>query len=472
MGARGGSTAGAVPSSVRRRGTGVWRTDRPGSDPAVGSPAKLTRGGPAHQTGPHEFSSWSDRSWLVITVHSRLPAPVRDGLVFALAYAAEMLFWGGDARLRWGGALPPAVVFVGTAVVYAVLFVRRAHSVRVFVVVWIFTVGAAVALPRMEPFVALLVMLFTVAQRRPGETARLALGASAVPVTIDAYNAYALSSGAPARFVFPLAIWIVVALAVWSVGRSAHRAHERARHSEAALAEAAARATAVERARVARELHDILTHSVSAMILQAAGARALAGRAPADQTTDARVVAALRTIEDAGTQAMRELHRLLGLLRTQDGDLPDEGTDVGDRPSIGRLDGLIESTRDSGQVVAVSTVGSPVALDPSVDLAAYRVVQESLSNAMRHAGRDGRVDVGIEWHPQRLDLRIRSAPGFPGELPAGSGGLGLGLLGLQERVELVGGRFQAGPVDGDFLTSASFPLQPSGRAGASLPEVG
>ena len=210
-----------------------------------------------------------------------------------------------------------------------------------------------------------------------------------------------------------------------------------------------------ERLRLARDLHDIVSHSVSAMLLQAAGAKAVA------QHNDERVLSALTSIERTGVQAMRELHRLLGLLREDDAATVDV-----ESSSLRYLDSLVKSTRRTGLAVHLRVDGDPVDLDPSVDLAAYRVVQESLSNVMKHGGSAAEATIDLSWLPDSLRVRVRSVTGFvDGEGPPVPSGFG--LRGLRDRVELLGGDLETGEIPGGYLTSATLPVQATagGRAG-------
>ncbi|MDO5741217.1 MAG: histidine kinase, partial [Ornithinimicrobium sp.] len=231
-----------------------------------------------------------------------------------------------------------------------------------------------------------------------------------------------------------------------------------------------------ERQRIARELHDILSHSVSAMMMQAAGARAVAARLSQERPEDQRldtVHDSLTTIEKTGSQSMRELHRLLGILRDREGE-DTEGSvlniDVSDglpgEPVILNLLDLVSLSRQSGLTVELHDSGAQRVLDPSVKTAAYRVVQESLTNALKHAGRGAVVDIFQVWQDDRLQLQVRSRAGHDGTRPGTPSG-GTGLFGLRERVELVGGHFESGWAGEEFVTTARLPL-----TGGSTLELG
>jgi signal transduction histidine kinase len=218
---------------------------------------------------------------------------------------------------------------------------------------------------------------------------------------------------------------------------------------QVALARAAASARVAERARITQELHDIVAHSLSAIVLQAAGARAVNERVPGGNE---RVGQALTAIEDSGGQAMRELHRLLGLLRGSRSSQPDSQEPV--TRKLDEMSELVETTRAAGLNVTMETTGTPRPLDPSVEHAAYRLLQEGLTNAMKHAGIAGRVHIDQTWSARRFDITVRSYDGAgKPALPTG----GHGLVNLSERVHLVGGTFEAMPLPDGFLLKAQFP---------------
>jgi signal transduction histidine kinase len=211
----------------------------------------------------------------------------------------------------------------------------------------------------------------------------------------------------------------------------------------------AAAAVSDERRRIARELHDVVAHSVSVMVVQSGAARRVLDAEPD------HAVAALAEVERSGRQALSELRRLLGLMR--DGD---ESAAVREpQPTLAGLDDLVERARDAGLPVELRQEGTPFSLPMGCDLAAYRVVQESLTNALKHAGDGARATVLLRWSDDRLDLDISdTGQGLAVAAPDGDGPLGQGLLGMRERVALCGGDLQAGPsVRGGFRVHATIP---------------
>jgi signal transduction histidine kinase len=231
----------------------------------------------------------------------------------------------------------------------------------------------------------------------------------------------------------------------------------RLRRATAEAAAATERALAAERARIASELHDVVTHNVSVMIVQAGAARKILASSPPDAET------ALLAVEATGRDAMAELRNLLGLLSpaTDGREAADASPGAGSeppallpQPGLGELDGLIGRVSAAGLPVKLRVSGECRPLSPGADLAAYRVVQEGLTNVLRHAGRAA-ATVGVEWGEQLVitvsdDGSGHWPGGGPGEVSgaARGGSPGRGLLGLRERLALYGGELAAGPRPG------------------------
>jgi signal transduction histidine kinase len=201
-----------------------------------------------------------------------------------------------------------------------------------------------------------------------------------------------------------------------------------------------------ERARIARELHDVVAHAISVTVVQARGGRAMLGR------DEAAVRRALDAIEQTNTAALGDMRRLLAVLR--DTERPEQGR-AAPQPSLANLAGLVDQVRAAGLPVEVEVVGEPAAVPPGVDLSAYRIVQEALTNVIKHAGAGARARVHVAYSPD--DLQVTVTDDGPTR-DSTSDGSGQGLVGIRERVAVVGGRVHAGPAPaGGFVVSAHLP---------------
>ena len=209
---------------------------------------------------------------------------------------------------------------------------------------------------------------------------------------------------------------------------------------------AAAQAVAEERQRIARELHDVIAHSVSVMTVQAGAVRRLL--LPEQE----RERQALETVEATGREALTEMRRLVGLLR-EHGTMPE----FAPQPSLRTLDVLIGTVREAGLPVDLEIVGDERELPPGVDLSAYRLVQEALTNTLKYAG-PARAWVTLRWRDTELELEVAN----DGRSDASTNGAGHGLAGMRERVSLCGGTLETGPRDGGgFVVRCHLPLEES-----------
>jgi signal transduction histidine kinase len=231
-------------------------------------------------------------------------------------------------------------------------------------------------------------------------------------------------------------VWLV-ALVIQVRGKRTAAAEERATRLERDHDERARVAVAEERARIARELHDDVVHSVSVMTVQAGAARMMLQSAPD------RAAEPLTAVEDAGRQALAELRRLLGILR-EDGAGPVTGQDpmLSPQPGLDDLPPLLVSVREAGLPVDLTVLGEPRSLPAGIELAAYRIVQEALTNTLKHAG-PARARVTIRHAPDAVLLEITD----DGDASTVAGE-GHGIVGMHERVALYGGELRAGPLPG------------------------
>jgi signal transduction histidine kinase len=248
----------------------------------------------------------------------------------------------------------------------------------------------------------------------------------------------ALASSAPPLFV-------VAALVVGESLRRRRQAVAALDATKEAMAESVrAQAVMEERARIARELHDIVAHHLSVIAVESEAARLTSPELSADAG------GRLEAIASTAREALTETRRLLGVLRDDSG----VDADRAPQPGLGELDELIEKAQATGTHVHLIRLGETARLPRSVDLAAYRIIQEALTNARRHApGAD--VDVEVACRDQALHLRVRDhGPGVPGDEPVA----GHGLMGMRERATLAGGSFSAGPAEGGgFAVEVTLP---------------
>ncbi len=244
--------------------------------------------------------------------------------------------------------------------------------------------------------------------------------------------------------------------AFWLLGRNSRREWERLFRLRVEMESATRQAVATERGRIATELHDIVAHNIGVITMQAGVARQTFDQQPG------RAQAVLTQIEEVGRQGMGELRRLLQVLRTEAGPGQDPAELLAPLPGLGHLDVLVARLRRIGLQVALVIEGQPRELPPGVDLSAYRIVQESLTNALKHAG-PTRATATIRYSAAMLELEIVNEPGPTtrrGRTP--SGDPGHGLIGMRERAALFGGRLTAAPrPDGGFTVLAHLPTPTS-----------
>jgi signal transduction histidine kinase len=286
------------------------------------------------------------------------------------------------------------------------------------------------------PFLAQILVVYSVAAHAERRPALIGLFVSWA----------ALLAAEPDDFVVMGPAWA----GIWLAGRVVRaREHDARRLGELAQAlerervEEARLAVAEERTRIARELHDVIAHAMSTIVLEAGAERV---NLHEDQSSTRQ---ALHSIERTGRQALAEMRRLVGVLRT-DADEPE----LFPQPSLTQLDVLIEQVGRAGVPVDLRVVGEPVQLAPGLDISAYRIVQEALTNVLKHGG-DARATVVVAYGDRTLELDI--ADNGRGGTPDGSGH---GIVGLRERVALFGGSLDAGGREGGgFAVRARLPLE-------------
>ncbi len=268
----------------------------------------------------------------------------------------------------------------------------------------------------------------------------------ALVITVYLFAGPVFAGGGLSWQTLPLALVVLVAGAFalglsWTVGalvRTAVRARENREAQQRAEAETAAEQ---ERVRIARDMHDVVAHSLAVVIAQADGARYAAASDPAIATD------ALATISITARSALADVRLLLGQLRHRQGDGP--------QPTIADLEELYAQVRTAGVQLRVDVDPAPPGEPPAaVQLAVYRILQEALTNTLRHGAPGGSVDVRLSWLPDRVELDVRN-PVTPGSQPGRSGH---GIIGMRERAQLAGGRLDAADEGGAFIVRATIPL--------------
>ncbi|MFC9754447.1 sensor histidine kinase [Streptomyces sp. NPDC056921] len=311
---------------------------------------------------------------------------------------------------------------------------------------------------------AMLVIVFTVATVGERWASRLALVCSLCAAGVSTLRwPQEAPQGGWAQQAFIVIVLTVPFVLAWVLGDSmrTRRAYfsqleERAARLEREREAQSKVAVAAERARIARELHDVVAHNVSVMVVQADGAAYVMDAAP-DQAKQA-----LETISSTGRQALAEMRRLLGVLRT--GDAQESGEYV-PQPDVDQIEDLIDQVRQAGLAVDFKIEGTPRPLPSGVELTAYRIVQEALTNTRKHGGPDAGASVRLVYFDDGLGLLIEDdGRGAAHELyeDGGADGAGHGMIGMRERVGMVGGTLDAGPrPGGGFRISALLPLKPA-----------
>jgi signal transduction histidine kinase len=317
----------------------------------------------------------------------------------------------------------------------------------------VFVGMSAMAVWLTEPphmFVAVLILVtlgYAAGRHLSGRTSAVALGIGVVVMVVLA----ALYD--PNDIFFPVVFfWILPWLAgrtIRNQTRLARELSEKAERAQHARQEDERRAIAVERNRIARELHDVLAHNLSVMVVQAAGARQVLEKSPE------RAVEAAALIERTGREALAEIRHLFGPVR-RGGAEPLSGAQT-----IARVDDLARRAREAGLRVELRITGDAVELPAGIDLAAYRIVQEALTNTLKHSP-GARARVTVAYEPNELVLSVEDdGPGPREDHELGEAGGGHGLVGMRERAAVYGGVVQAGRgADGGFAVRARLPTRP------------
>jgi len=381
-----------------------------------------------------------ERPELLRRVDAIAPWLLDGTLAFVMLAPTLAIFTHGLHRGRAG--THTAAVLAAAFFSSVPLLVRRRWPVQVLAVILI--VGVAVPSPAVFSPPAL-IALYTVASRRPWRIA--VVGALATAFGFDAHRAMWSYSLPLFDVIAGVALaGAALALGLYQATRLAYFAQERERAArlerERQLLDQ--QAAAQERLRIARELHDVVAHNVSLMVIQAQALQATAGE-PAVRDT-------ARTVAELGRQAMSEMHRTLELMRADGGDAERDP-----QPALTDLGPLLERVRAAGVGVELSVSGQPRPLPTGIELSAYRIIQEALTNVIKHSGSE-RAAVSVRYGEAGLELEILDRGGGTGDpsLPHS----GHGLVGMRERVALFGGSLEAGPLNGHgYRVRATLPYR-------------
>jgi signal transduction histidine kinase len=386
-------------------------------------------------------SSRTDRIWerLVRTAH-----PVDIAVALGLAALSIVAFVGGAPDVG-----PPNTVTAALLLLESLpLVFRRRRPLEVMLVIVTATIVHIAILPdgqELQAGLGVLVAIYTVGERLNRTTS---LGLTVLTAAIFAVLLIG-RGGLPDTLQSLIQTELILGVA-WLVGDSARIRHLYSQAKEAQVRvlererdERARRAVLEERERIARELHDVVAHHVSVIVIQSGAALRALDRRPVEARS------ALEAIATTGRQALTEMRRMLGILG--------EGEASDPMPGLDRLGDLVEQVRSAGLAVELSVQGDPRQLDPGLELSAYRIIQEGLTNSVKHAG-GGRARVTVLYEPTALDISIEDERG-PGLAPTlEPAHEGRGLVGMRERVGMFRGAFAAQPTATGFRVTARLPV--------------
>ncbi len=356
--------------------------------------------------------------------------------LFALLVIVSSEEPDGDLALRVVGDIPIGE-FLVLAVACATLIRRRSHPLVVLAVTLAATaLSSALGYTDTIGF-AMMVALYSVGRYvTDGRWSYIAVGGAIAVVEIDN-----LINGAPAA---DFALAFLVPFGVWYIGRRVRTHGERRAQLEREQEHEARRAVAEERTRIARELHDVVAHRVTLMTVQAGAAKTVAADDPEG------ALRAMEAVEQAGRQALGELRHLLGVLR------PEAEVDgLGPQPGLADVPQLVDQFAEAGLQVSLTIEDLPTDLPSRVDLSAYRIVQEALTNVLKHAGPGASAEVRLSTDNHGIAIEVLDNGHGATILP----GAGHGVVGMRERALLLGGSLDSGPrPGGGFQVAAYLPI--------------
>jgi signal transduction histidine kinase len=384
------------------------------------------------------------------------PSAKQDAFLIPALFLLNLFFFASWFKLIHLAAAPWLIfVWLFAVAMLVPLAWRDKAPVAVFAAEWVLSVAGWPIMPWYTPVAGVPVALYAVAVHRPKKTSVLALLAAVVPIGLSASVAFRVNDTVANQLYsfVPNFIFLVIAtVGAWGAGRVTRASKQHVEELERER-ETVREAVAAERSRIARELHDIVSHAVTAIVLQAAGASRVA------KTNFAQVTQSLAHIESTGKQAMAELRRLLGVLEASTTGSATGFDELGPQPGLADLPILLTSLRETGMPVTVHVEGTPRNLDPSIDLAAYRIVQEGLTNVLKHAGVSSYPHLRLAWDDNRLLIQIDNDINAAAANRGQALSVGRGLAGLRARAQAAGGRLHAGPHhNGGYRLTATLPL--------------
>jgi signal transduction histidine kinase len=357
---------------------------------------------------------------------------VFDALVTLLAGAA-----GLPGLFHVKGYQPWAADFVVLALIVAPLLVRRIWPVQVFGWVVLTSIAAALWDNHLVAGAALLVALYTVASLRPRRDALVSAGVLEVGVFAGLFIGHAGGEWWYDAIFLSGLVAAALGLGLYFATRRAYLAelHDRAERLERERDQQGEIAAAAERARIAREMHDIVAHHLTVMITLSDAAVAASAGSPE------RAAEVMRSVSATGRRALADTRRLLGGLRRPPGE--DSGPALAPVPDLTQLDALIEQVRSAGLDTTLVIHGEAPEVPAGMQLTVYRLVQEALTNTLKHGGAGARAYVRLRYQPG--ELRVDIEDDGAGTTAPATAGVGSGLIGMRERVRAYGGDVQAGP---------------------------
>jgi len=334
------------------------------------------------------------------------------------------------------------------AIMVLPLFARPRFPFAAPAAYWLLAAGLSFVDGRLVSFMVSVFVIgmaaaFLLGNLRDALQARMGLAIVIGGAAIVVYNVPAHSTSELVFLPLLFGICWLAGFALRGQAEQAEAAEARATQAERERESSARVAVAEERARIARELHDIVAHAVSVMVLQVGAVRHKLPDTLSDEGD------ALRGVEQTGRTALAEMRRLLGAMRRDGDDL-----ELVPQPGLDGLDSLVAEVERAGLPVRLHIEGEPLRLPPAIDLSAYRIVQEGLTNALKHA-HAGHADVIVRYRPDELQIEVRDdGPGG-----ATSDGRGHGLVGIRERVKIYGGEMTVGTAtEGGFVLRTRLPL--------------